>query len=120
MFHQAFIAVGVINSPTLRSASAPVLGALGDTRDKALRAMDSGMDMVFIATFGRPGALLAFVTLALLTSYLAYARAMAGTRFGTMPRRPALSVRSAARSPTWSRSFQADVLGSNGSASLIF
>lgn len=72
--HQAILAVAVINSPTLRSASAPVLGTLGDTRDKAFRAMDSGLDMVLIATFGRPGALLVFVGLALLTSYVAHVR----------------------------------------------
>lgn len=72
--HQAILAVAVMNFLTLRSASAPALGTLGDTRDKALRALDSGMDMVLIATFGRLGALLAFVALALLTSYAAYVR----------------------------------------------
>ncbi len=74
MLPQAFFAAAVINSPTLRSASAPVLGTLGHTRDNAFRALDSGMDMVLIATLGRPGALLAFLGLALMTSYMAHAR----------------------------------------------
>lgn len=76
---QAFFAAAVINSPTSRSGSAPVLGTLGDARDNALRAMDSGMDMVFIATLGRPGALLAFAALAILTSYMTHAADRART-----------------------------------------
>lgn len=79
-FHQAILSITVLNFLNLRSASAPALGPLGDTRDKALRAMDSGVDMVFIATFGRPGALFVFVVLALLTSYLAYVRGCDGAR----------------------------------------
>ncbi len=77
---KAILTLTVMNFLTLRSASAPALGTLGDTRDKALRSLDSGMDMVLIATLGRPGALLAFMALALLTSYMAYARGYAGAR----------------------------------------
>ncbi len=71
---QALLVLAVMNLLTVRNASAPALGTLGDTRDKALRAMDSGMDMVFIATLGRPGALLAVALLALLTSYMTHRR----------------------------------------------